>query len=115
MEEEEEGGLRLLPDEFEGDCEGLNVAWLLLQNKKEPHPWIPYLFSQGKYIEDGSRVLLAREEREDRPDEERPEILTKGFLLSDSFSRIALYQSKLNWKCVRLSFKFPNMTQSQML
>ena len=41
MEEEEEGGLRLLPDEFEGDCEGLNVAWLLLQNKKEPHPWIP--------------------------------------------------------------------------
>ena len=32
-----------------------------------------------KYMEEGSRVLLAREEREERPEEERPEILLKGF------------------------------------
>ena len=33
-----------------------------------------------KYMEEGSRVLLAREEREERPEEERPEILLKAFL-----------------------------------
>ena len=31
-------------------------------------------------MEDGSRVLLAREESEERPEEERPEILLKDFL-----------------------------------
>ena len=38
------------------------------------------LLMMGKYMEDGSRVLLAREESEERPEEERPEILLKDFL-----------------------------------
>ena len=35
----------------------------------------------AKYMEEESRVLMAREEREERPEEESPEILlSKGFL-----------------------------------
>ena len=39
----------------------------------------------AKYMEEGSRVLLAREESEERPEEERPEILIKAFINSISF------------------------------
>ena len=33
----------------------------------------------ANYMEEGSRVLLVREEIDERPEEERPEILLKGF------------------------------------
>ena len=44
----------------------------------------------GKYMEDGSRVLLAREESEERPEEERPEILLKDFLKYPIFLLISI-------------------------
>ena len=42
----------------------------------------------AKYMEEGSRVLLAREESEERPEEERPEILIKTFIKTMSFPPI---------------------------